>query len=52
MDVKHMTKGSTLYLPVKNEGALFSTADCHAAQGDGEVCVTGIEVVRGGVAAS
>jgi acetamidase/formamidase len=43
MDVKHMTKGSTVYLPVEVEGALFSTADCHAAQGDGEVCVTGIE---------
>jgi len=43
MDVKHLTEGSTLYLPVKNEGALFSTGDCHAAQGDGEVCVTGIE---------
>ena len=43
MDVKHMTDGSTVYFPVKNEGALFSTADCHAAQGDGEVCVTGIE---------
>ncbi|MDS0298811.1 acetamidase/formamidase family protein [Halogeometricum sp. S1BR25-6] len=43
MDVKHMTKGSTVYLPVEVEGGLFSTADCHAAQGDGEVCVTGIE---------
>jgi len=43
MDVKHLTAGSTLYLPVKTEGALFSTGDCHAAQGDGEVCVTGIE---------
>ncbi|SFR41605.1 acetamidase/formamidase family protein [Halogeometricum limi] len=43
MDVKHMTAGSTVYLPVETEGALFSTADCHAAQGDGEVCVTGIE---------
>ncbi|WP_411968535.1 acetamidase/formamidase family protein [Haloferax sp. YSSS75] len=42
-DIKHLTKGSTLYLPVEVEGALFSTADCHAAQGDGEVCVTGIE---------
>ena len=42
-DIKHLTAGSTLYLPVENEGALFSTADCHAAQGDGEVCVTGIE---------
>lgn len=43
MDVKHMTEGSTVYLPVECDGALFSTADCHAAQGDGEVCVTGIE---------
>lgn len=43
MDVKHMTEGSTVYLPVEAEGGLFSTADCHAAQGDGEVCVTGIE---------
>jgi acetamidase/formamidase len=43
MDVKHLTAGSTLYLPVDVEGALFSTGDCHAAQGDGEVCVTGIE---------
>ncbi|EMA42500.1 acetamidase/formamidase family protein [Halococcus saccharolyticus] len=43
MDVKHLTEGSTLYLPVEVEGGLFSTGDCHAAQGDGEVCVTGIE---------
>jgi acetamidase/formamidase len=43
MDVKHMTEGSTVYLPVEVDGALFSTGDCHAAQGDGEVCVTGIE---------
>ena len=43
MDVKHMTAGSTVYLPVEVAGALFSTGDCHAAQGDGEVCVTGIE---------
>ena len=43
MDVKHMTAGSTVYLPVEVDGALFSTGDCHAAQGDGEVCVTGVE---------
>ncbi len=43
MDVKHMTAGSTVYLPVETEGALFSTGDCHAAQGDGEVSVTGVE---------
>ncbi|MFC3478515.1 acetamidase/formamidase family protein [Halobacterium litoreum] len=43
MDVKHLTGGATVYLPVECEGALFSTGDCHAAQGDGEVCVTGVE---------
>ncbi|MFB6234882.1 MAG: acetamidase/formamidase family protein [Halopenitus sp.] len=43
MDVKHLTAGSTLYLPVEAAGALFSMSDCHAAQGDGEVCITGIE---------
>ncbi|WP_458206068.1 acetamidase/formamidase family protein [Haladaptatus sp. NG-SE-30] len=43
LDVKHLTAGSTLYLPVEVDGALFSIGDCHAAQGDGEVCVTGIE---------
>jgi len=43
MDVKHLTAGSTVYLPVEVAGALFSIGDCHAAQGDGEVCVTGIE---------
>ncbi len=43
MDIKHLTAGSRLYLPVEVAGALFSIGDCHAAQGDGEVCVTGIE---------
>ena len=43
LDVKQATAGSTVYLPVEVEGASFSTGDCHAAQGDGEVCVTGIE---------
>jgi acetamidase/formamidase len=43
MDTKHLTPGSTLYLPVGVEGALFSLGDTHAAQGDGEVCGTAIE---------
>ncbi|WP_247003569.1 acetamidase/formamidase family protein [Halosolutus gelatinilyticus] len=43
MDVKHLTAGSTLYLPVAVADALLSIGDCHAAQGDGEVCGTGIE---------
>jgi acetamidase/formamidase len=43
MDIKHLTKGSKVELPVWVEGALFSTGDVHAAMGDGEVCVTAIE---------
>lgn len=43
MDIRGLTIGATLYLPVHVEGGLFSTADCHAAQGDGEVSGTGIE---------
>jgi acetamidase/formamidase len=43
MDTKHLTAGSRLFLPVWVEGALFSAGDLHAAQGDGEVCVTAIE---------
>jgi len=43
MDTRQLTRGTTLYLPVHVEGALFSCGDAHAAQGDGEVCVTGIE---------
>ncbi len=43
IDTRHLTAGTKLYLPVYVPGALFSAGDCHAAQGDGEVCVTGIE---------
>lgn len=43
LDVRQLTPGSVLFLPVQVEGALFSCGDAHAAQGDGEVCVTGIE---------
>ena len=43
MDVRELCSGSTLYLPVFNNGALFSAGDAHAAQGDGEVCINGIE---------
>ena len=43
-DVKQLTKGSTLRLPVAVEGAMFSTGDGHFAQGDGEVCVTAVEM--------
>src|SRR5580692_10552898 len=43
MDVRELCTGATLYLPVLNTGALFSAGDAHAAQGDGEVCINGIE---------
>jgi acetamidase/formamidase len=43
MDIRHLTQGATLFLPVLVDGALFSCGDPHAAQGDGEVCVSAIE---------
>jgi acetamidase/formamidase len=44
MDIKHLTAGTTLFLPVFADGALLSIGDAHAAQGDGEVCITAIEM--------
>ncbi|MBQ3077830.1 MAG: acetamidase/formamidase family protein [Clostridia bacterium] len=43
MDIRHLKKGATLYLPIEVEGALFSCGDGHAVQGDGEICVTAME---------
>ncbi len=43
MDIRQLNAGSTLLLPVQVPGGFFSAGDCHAVQGDGEVCVTGIE---------
>jgi len=43
LDIKHLEQGTTLFLPVGVDGALFSVGDTHAAQGDGEVCGTAIE---------
>ena len=43
MDVRDLSAGTELYLPVEVAGALFSVGDTHAAQGDGEVCGTAIE---------
>jgi formamidase len=43
-DVKQLSRGAKLFLPVNVEGALFSTGDAHFAQGDGEVCVTAVEM--------
>jgi acetamidase/formamidase len=44
MDIKQLVAGATLYLPVLVDGALFSVGDAHAAQGDGEVCITAVEM--------
>ena len=43
MDVKHLTAGSTLYLPVLVNGGKLCAGDAHAAQGDGEVSINGLE---------
>jgi acetamidase/formamidase len=48
LDNKELVGGTTLYLPVFVDGALFSCGDGHAAQGDGEVCVTAIETALEG----
>jgi formamidase len=44
MDVRQLVAGSKLWLPIDVPGALFSIGDLHFAQGDGEVCGTGIEI--------
>ena len=44
VDVKQLTKGSKLYIPVNVDGALYSAGDGHFAQGDSECCGTAIEM--------
>lgn len=44
LDVKQLTAGTTLLIPVSARGALFSVGDAHFAQGDGEACGTAIEM--------
>jgi formamidase len=44
MDIKQLTAGTRLLLPVFTEGALFSAGDAHFAQGDSECCGTAIEM--------
>lgn len=43
IDCKELVAGTTLYLPIPVDGALFSAGDGHAAQGDGEVSGSAIE---------
>jgi acetamidase/formamidase len=49
MDLKDLTIGSTLYLPVFHSGARFYVGDPHSAQGDGEVSGTAIEHSLSGI---
>ncbi len=43
LDNKELVAGTTLFLPVWADGALFSTGDGHGVQGDGEVCINALE---------
>jgi acetamidase/formamidase len=43
LDTRQLVRGCTLYLPIEVAGALFSCGDAHGCQGDGEICVTGLE---------
>ena len=48
MDNKELKPGTTLYLPVFAEGALFYAGDGHGVQGDGEVCICALETALEG----
>ena len=48
LDCRDLTAGSSLFLPVQVPGALVSLGDPHAAQGDGELCVSAIEASLSG----
>jgi acetamidase/formamidase len=43
LDLTELSEGSTLYIPVWKAGGLIYTGDSHAVQGDGEICLTGLE---------
>jgi len=44
MDAKEIGAGTTVYLPVFQDGAMLAMGDVHAVMGDGEVCVSACEV--------
>ena len=44
MDNRYITTGATVYLPVLVPGALLGIGDLHAAMGDGEITMVGVEV--------
>lgn len=43
MDDRHITAGSTVYLPVRQAGGMLALGDVHALMGDGEVGICGLE---------
>ena len=43
MDVPDVATNTVIYLPINKEGAYLYLGDCHAAQGDGELCGVAIE---------
>jgi acetamidase/formamidase len=43
LDLRELSEGSTLYIPVWKPGGLIYTGDSHAVQGDGEICLTALE---------
>lgn len=44
MDLSDVCPGNILYLPVQADGGLLYLGDCHAVQGDGELCGVAIEI--------
>jgi formamidase len=44
VDIKQLSAGTRMYVPVYAEGGLFSAGDAHFAQGDSETCGTAIEM--------
>jgi acetamidase/formamidase len=46
LDVQEIEPGTTVYLPINVDGALMFLGDCHAVQGDGELCGCGAIEIR------
>src|SRR6266571_1511883 len=46
LDVPEFGPGTTVYLPINVDGALMFLGDCHAVQGDGELCGCGAIEIR------
>src|SRR5581483_2825701 len=43
IDLRELSEGATLYIPVWKPGALIYTGDSHAVQGDGEINLSALE---------